>query len=163
MRMSGGVARALLAACRPGELVFTNLLPFPRHGLPDIGESLLVEASAARGLILFRTTVKAIDLDPFMMVTEEPARLHALDRRAERRLRPRDLDATVGDIECHIHDISSGGACLYTVLEPSLGERVMLTLPTGEAPAYVLESRQSGGFNLVRLCFEEPLDVAELR
>ena len=163
MRLSGGVARALLAACRPGELVFTSLLPYPKHGLPEIGESLLVEAAMPRGLILFRTRVKAIDKDPFMLVTEEPTRLHALERRAERRLRPKNLVAALDEAESIVRDISPGGSSLYTHREATLGERVLLTLPTGEAPAYVLECRKSGSRRLLRLCFESPLDVARLR
>jgi hypothetical protein len=125
-------------------------------------ESLLIEVSDAMGAMVFRTRVLQRDDASHELVLLEPSYVHRIERRSEPRLTSvRELPARIDGNPSTMIDLSSLGAKLISTSRCLKGDRIRLDLlPYPSAIfGYVLEALPEEGKTVVRVRFEEAIDL----
>ncbi len=101
-----------------------------------VGESLTIESKGEGGVLLFRTTLRARRIDPYVLIVEKPSSISKIERRTEVR-ENRDGQRILLDGEvAYLRDVSAHGAAIRPLRPLAKGERIRLDLPWLEAPVY---------------------------
>ncbi|HZH97784.1 MAG TPA: hypothetical protein VEX38_02330 [Fimbriimonadaceae bacterium] len=126
------------------------------------GESLLIEAAGPRGAALFRTQVLGRDDATHEIVLAAPRTVHQVERRSEPRLTSvQNLPVRVDGNPSQVLDLSSLGAKLLSSSRCLRGDRIRLDLAPYPSAifGYVLEALPEEGKTVVRVRFEEAIDL----
>jgi hypothetical protein len=127
-----------------------------------VGEPLIIEAPSVRGVLRFRTEIVDRRADSGVMVAQRPKQVHLEDRRAEERRTDLSTgDARVEGKAAELIDLSRHGAKLSVEGLIPRGDRVRLELPWLNEPCFgwTLESERSGDATMIRVRFEETLEL----
>jgi hypothetical protein len=132
-----------------------------------IGESVTIEASTKKGVVLFRSKVIDRVETTHELIVEKPSVISQFDRRDCRRFVCDDLEvaAKVDGVSVQLMDVSEKGAKVRMIGEFEKGERISVRLPwlEGEVGAWVIDSEKVGRGEdtglIVRMVFEEPVKL----
>jgi len=160
---ASGSYRSRVLECNPDGWVIAAPLQRDAYVPLRVGESVVVQAPAEKGLWMFRSEVRERRLDGHVFVLAKPERAYLKDRRSCRR------DASVSGqqvllngSETELSDLSSGGARVLTTAAVTPGDRAVVRLAANEPEieAWILDCAaipSSDGRRRVRLCFAEAL------
>lgn len=161
---SGGCYRCHYLRTDGKKLVFSSPLQADRYVPLRVGEKVLVQAPGNGHYLAFRSEVLRNNSERHEIFLRSPSCIRRIDRRAEYRSTGcAGEDVLLNGDTAAIVDLSANGACVLAASVPDAGERIILSLPTGNSHAFgwVLDSvpaafgRRKG--HKVRIRFFEPL------
>ncbi|MBL8067341.1 MAG: PilZ domain-containing protein [Armatimonadetes bacterium] len=160
----GGTYRCYFIRRDKSGLVFSAPLQRDRYVPVKVGESLMVQAPLADGLITFRSQVLSRDAETHEFTLAMPERIREVDRRSEPR-HPQTAGniVRINDEPASLVDLSGGGARIVTNAPIQPGDNIYLDLPAelGTVHGWALECLPADGGSRVareiRVRFEEPL------
>lgn len=126
-----------------------------------VGEDLIVWAPTTQGLRQFETRVLARNADSHEFILETPRKMRPVERRRARRNSnfPCDGIALEGR-PAILLDLSDVGAKVAVNTPLKRGERISVDIPwIGTAFGWVLDCKQGSSRHIVRLRFEETLEM----
>ena len=161
---AGGSYRCHYLRTEGKRLIFSSPLQADSYVPLRPGEKLLVHAPGEGHFLAFRSEVLGGNSELHEIHLQAPSLVRRIDRRAEvRSVEDAGEDVMLNGDMASIVDLSANGACILAVHKPATGERIALSLPSGESYAFgwVLDSvPAAAGGRLgyrVRIRFVEPM------
>jgi hypothetical protein len=160
IRSRSGVSRAKMQTSAKQGWTLSAPIAREEQGLPEVGETVTLEAASTFGVAVYRAEVLATEGN---LTLGPPSWSTFRERREDPRIREPLIGAMVDGETADVENISRGGAQIIVGGTLRRGERVRVDL-AGKAPAFgwVLDSVCSGGACRVRVRFEEPFNVRGL-
>ena len=161
---AGGSYRCHYLRTDGKRLVFSSPLQADRYVPLRAGEKVLVHAPGNGHFLAFRSEVLRNSSERHEIILQAPSYVRRIDRRSEfRSTGCAGEDVLLNGDVAAIVDLSANGACVLAASVPDAGERIILSLPSGNSHAFgwVLDSMPAAFGNYagrkVRIRFFKPL------
>lgn len=162
MKTSSAFYRCRLISFDNEEWVFSAPMQRDMFVPIPVGEVVTCEVIGQSGLLTFQSKVIARRSENPSIVIEAPKNISLDERREELRNEDIRMDVTVAGKTGTVMDLSPGGARVRIRGFEREGNLVRIDLPTGESRgATVIDSKNDHEGSVIRLRFDEPIDVGQ--